>query len=329
MFLQKNNLPDELWVKKQEPLPRELANRKANFDEEIKRNLLCREKFVVACGPCSADNVKAVSEYVRQLKRIAESCPDLLVIARIYTTKPHSNSVGYRGMCFGQNQEAQTDFTDGILACRKMMIDCLDAGLPVADELLYPSLYKYFDDLVSYWFVGARSGENAIQRDFASGLNVCCGIKNGTDGNIEKLIDSVQACSCGREFPFEGAHVVTDGNKLCHVVLRGGFDGQNYLSNIEPQHTAKAKELLKKKGLSCFVMADLSHANSGKIAKLQVENVKKIAADTNVDGAMAESYLFEGKSDNTYGVSRTDECVGIGDTQTILSILQQGFEKRK
>ena len=52
-------------------------------------------------------------------------------------------------------------------------------------------------------------------------------------------------------------------------------------------------------------MVDLSHANSKKVAKNQLVNAVAVSTDANVDGVMAESYLFEGCSANSYGVSKT------------------------
>lgn len=330
MLTKRIKLPDEAWVKSQVPLGGVLAERKRAFDCRIIDNLTQKTKLTVVVGPCAADDEVAVSEYVGRLQGQCELYPDLLLVARIYTTKPHSASGGYMGRCFGCGTTADSvDFTEGILACRRMMLNCIRCGLPVADELLYPALYKYFDDLVSYWFVGARSSENAIQRDMASGLELCCGIKNGTDGSIEKAVGSVQAVSCARQFPFEGEHVVSSGNKLAHIVLRGGFDGQTFTENIEPSQTAQAKALLKQCNLCDFVMADLSHANSAKHAERQLDNARKVAFDVNVDGVMAESYLGFGQAGNEYGVSKTDECLSFEQTLELLSILQSGFAKRR
>ena len=75
-------------------------------------------------------------------------------------------------------------------------------------------------------------------------------------------------------------------------------------------------------------MVDLSHANSKKVAKNQLVNAVAVSTDANVDGVMTESYLFEGCSANSYGVSKTDECIGWQDTEKLLEILSDGFSKR-
>ena len=304
------------------PVGDKLAARKAAFDEEIKQNIKTRKRLTVVCGPCAADNVDAVAEYVRKLKKIADDLPNLLVVARIYTSKPHSDGTGYNGIMFGDG-----DMTKGLLDCRKMMLDCLDVGLPVADEVLYPDMFPYVADLVSYAFIGARSSEDSLHRGVASALDIACGVKNGTDGEIAKAVDSLYAVAHPCTFPVCGRCVTTSGNENAHIVLRGGYTWQCW-GNIDRTHVCIAKSLLAKKGLNGFVMADLSHANSCKMAKNQINNARVVAKNEFVDGVMAESYLYGGNGGG-YGVSQTDECLGIDDTAELLKILSDGFAERR
>ena len=321
MYKVTNILPSSHEMVRKLPVGDKLAARKAAFDEEIKQNIKTRERLTVVCGPCAADNVDAVAEYVRKLKRIADILPHLLVVARIYTSKPHSDGTGYNGLMFGDG-----DMTKGLYDCRKMMIDCLDVGLPVADELLYPDMFPYFADLVSYAFIGARSSEDSLHRGVASALDVACGVKNGTDGDIAKTVDSLYAATNPCTFPVDGRCVTTSGNPNSHIVLRGGHALQ-YFGNIDSTHVCIAKSLLVKKGLNDFVMADLSHANSCKIAKNQIDNAKIVSENKFVDGVMVESYLYGGNGGG-YGISQTDDCLGIDDTAELLKILNDGFADR-
>lgn len=318
-------LPSVDEIKKICPLSEELKNKKILWDKSLAQNMRQKTQFVVVCGPCSADNPEAVELYCEKLANMQSLFPNLFLVARIYTTKPHSNGQGYKGLCFGDGR----DLTNGIAQCRKMMIRAMESGLPVSDELLYPELHAYFSDLVSYWFVGARSSEDSLHRDFASSLDVCCGVKNSTNGLVEGAVQSLQAVAKPCVFPFDGYQVETQGNSLAHVVLRGGTDKSGYFQNLEKSDTAAAKKLLHELKLNDFVMADLSHANSGKVAARQIENAEKVSRDENIDGAMVESYLYGGADKNAFGVSKTDACVGFEDTVKILTILSNGFQNRK
>ena len=332
MITEVKALPDAEYFRQIVPVSEELRKVKEAFDNELKENFVSREKFVVICGPCAADDEKAMDEYVTKLSNVANSCPDLLIAARVYTTKPHSNGQGYLGACFHQTSFDAVNIAEGIVRCRKMMRRCLEVGLPIADELLYPDLYEYFQDLVSYWFVGARSSENSLLRGVASGLDVCCGIKNGTDGDVDKAVDSVYAVSNSCVYPYCGRQIVTNGCKYSHLTLRGGIKGtkgeQTFVGNIDARSVSRAKLLLKRYGLNDFVMADLSHANSGKIAKRQIENAKLVADNPDINGVMIESYLYEGEKSTQYGVSQTDDCLSFDDTVGVLEYLQRVISMR-
>ncbi|MCM1394732.1 MAG: 3-deoxy-7-phosphoheptulonate synthase [Corallococcus sp.] len=318
-------LPCAEEIKKICPMPKDVETRKKVWDSELAANMRLKKRFVVVCGPCSADDPKAVNLYCRQLSYLQNLHPDLFLVARIYTTKPHSNGQGYRGLCFGDGK----DIAGGIVQCRKMMINAMELGLPVADELLYPELYDYFSDLVSYWFLGARSSEDSLHRGFASLTDACCGVKNPTNGLIDGAVQNLQAVANPCVFPFRGRQLETGGNPLAHVVLRGGTDKNGYFQNLDKSSVAYAKKLLKELNLNNFVMTDLSHANSGKMADKQIENAQTVACDKNVDGVMVESYVYGGADDSAFGTSRTDACVGLEDTAVILSILSNGFQNRK
>ena len=103
MFTQQKKLPTVAEIKAMLPLDDQLNGIKLKFDEDLRQNMQSKQKLVVVCGPCSADDPVAVGEYVSKLKQVADKCPNLLVVARIYTTKPRSNGLGYKGLCFGED----------------------------------------------------------------------------------------------------------------------------------------------------------------------------------------------------------------------------------
>lgn len=310
------------------PLSDELKRRQAELTQAVSVNFTTRKKYAVVCGPCSADSFAPMSEYLEKLCALAKQCDNLFVVARIYTTKPHSNGQGYLGACFAEDAKQLIDVNNGIIRCRKMMIKAIELGLPVADELLYPELYEYFSDLVSYWFIGARSSEDSLHRGVASSLDVCCGVKNGTDGDIEKVVDSLYAVSNPCTYVYSGEQISTSGCKTSHIVLRGGKNEKGFTSNITAESISKAKLLLQKYGLCDYVMADLSHANSGKVANNQLANAKIVVANPDVNGVMVESYLYGGTSIDEYGISKTDECLSFCDTERLLRYINAEISKR-
>ena len=57
--------------------------------------------------------------------------------------------------------------------------------------MLYPSNLSFFDDLLSYHAVGARSVEDQEHRFVASGIDVPIGLKNPTSGNLNVMFNGI------------------------------------------------------------------------------------------------------------------------------------------
>ena len=98
-----NQLPTTEEVKKQYPLSKELRERKAKRDAEMKSIFRGEsKKFLLVIGPCSADHEDPVLEYCHRLKEVAKDVEDrIFIVPRIYTNKPRTTGEGYKGMrCF-------------------------------------------------------------------------------------------------------------------------------------------------------------------------------------------------------------------------------------
>ena len=108
-FLSKMPTPDEL--KKDFPLSDDLAKLKSERDDEIKKVFTGEsDKFLLIIGPCSADHEDAVIDYISRLSRIQEKVSDkILVIPRIYTNKPRTTGMGYKGMLHQPDPEKKPE----------------------------------------------------------------------------------------------------------------------------------------------------------------------------------------------------------------------------
>src|SRR5512146_314596 len=161
------------------PLPASLSVMKNGRDEEI-RAVFTREahKLVLIIGPCSAHDEDAVCDYISRLAKVqAEVADKIIIIPRIYTNKPRTTGIGYKGMAHQPNPNEEPNIVEGIKAIRKMHIRALkESHLPAADEMLYPGNYPYLEDVLSYVAVGARSVENQQHRLTCSGLDVPVGM---------------------------------------------------------------------------------------------------------------------------------------------------------
>lgn len=116
------------------------------------------------------------------------------MIPRIYTNKPRTIGIGYKGMLHQPDPEKETDMLKGIIAIRQMHKRAVEeTGFTCADEMLYPENHRYLSDLLSYVAVGARSVENQQHRLTASGVGIPVGMKNPTGGDIAVMMNSIIA----------------------------------------------------------------------------------------------------------------------------------------
>ncbi len=333
MFEKQLRIPEPEEIKVLQPMTETLRKIKAERDKAISDAISGKsDKLIIIVGPCSAHAEKPVLDYVERLGKLNERVKDKLVIVpRIYTNKPRTKGVGYKGMFSQPDPTKSEDILKGIQTIRDLNIKAIEAsGLAAADEMLYPENYKYLDDLLSYVAVGARSSENQLHRLTASGMDVAVGIKNPMSGSILVLLNSIYAAQSGQVFMLNGWQVKTNGNPLAHAILRGAVDGYgNDIPNFHYETVMQVIDGYAKSGLkNPAIIIDANHSNSGKKFKEQIRiceevmNNRLYSADfkKNVRGFMIESFIEEGNQseDNVYGKSITDPCLGWCDTERLL-----------
>lgn len=334
-----NQLPTTEEVKKQYPLSKELRERKAKRDAEIKSIFRGEsKKFLLVIGPCSADHEDPVLEYCQRLKEVAKDVEDrIFIVPRIYTNKPRTTGEGYKGMLHQPDPEKRSNLTEGILAIRRMHIRVLEeCGFSTADEMLYPDNHNYLDDVLSYVAVGARSVENQQHRMVASGVDIPVGMKNPTSGDLGVMLNSIYAGQHGHNFIYRGWEVETAGNPYTHAIMRGS---QSKHGQMIPNYHYEDLKLLhslyeKKELLNPVVVVDTNHCNSGKKYKEQLRIAQEIMHFRKyseelayfVKGLMVESYLEEDSAkveEHILGKSITDPCIGWEDTLRLISTVYE------
>ena len=61
--------------------------------------------------------------------------------------KPRTNGDGYKGLIHQPDAEGDVDLLAGVKAVRHLQSRIItETGLPIADEMLYPSNLSFFDD---------------------------------------------------------------------------------------------------------------------------------------------------------------------------------------
>jgi 3-deoxy-7-phosphoheptulonate synthase len=295
------------------------------------------DRLIVVVGPCSIHDPAAALDYARQLAaQKTELESELLIVMRVYFEKPRT-TVGWKGLINDPNLDGSFDINHGLRTARKLLLNLADMGLPAGCEFLDTISPQFFADLVSWGAIGARTTESQVHRELASGLSMPVGFKNGTDGSIRIAIDAITAASQPHHFlsvTKQGisAIVSTEGNRNCHLILRGSSQGPNYAA----ASVAKVREDLELQGLAGRVMVDCSHGNSRKDFHRQPLVADDLAAQISagssaIAGIMLESNIHEGNQSEPveYGVSITDACISWETTVEVLHKLAAAVQARR
>lgn len=288
---------------------------------------------LIIMGPCSADREDSVIDYVSRLAGLQDAVRDkLFLVPRIYTSKPRTTGLGYKGMLHSPDGDAQEDLLNGIISTRRLHYNVIcQTGMYAADEMLYPEEIYYISDLLAYMAVGARSVEDQGHRMVASDSGVPVGMKNPVGGSKIGLVNSVVAAQVSHRMIYHGWEVETEGNQYAHCILRGftNKNGKNYAN----YHYEDIRELYDLCLHNCLrnpsVIIDCNHANSNKEYDEQPRIAKEIIGycvenrtiNGFVKGLMIESYIEDGNQqvgNGIYGKSITDPCLGWRKTERLI-----------
>ncbi len=185
------------------------------------------DRLLVVIGPCSIHDPAAALDYARRLKDVRAQYQDTLeIVMRVYFEKPRT-TVGWKGLINDPYLDESYRIDEGLRIARQLLIEINRLGVPAGSEFLDVISPQYIGDLIAWGAIGARTTESQVHRELASGLSAPIGFKNGTDGNIKIATDAIQAAARGHHFLSvhkngQVAIVQTNGNKDCHVILRGG-----------------------------------------------------------------------------------------------------------
>lgn len=314
-----------------------LLERQSIFIEksrETLQNILNKKenKIAFVLGPCSIHDMGDAIEYAKKLKKLSIQIEkNSFVVMRVFVEKPRTVT-GWKGLLYDPHLDNSNDLMTGIVWTRRLLLDLASLEIPAAVEFLDPLASTYFEDLVSWGFIGARTSSSQIHRQLASYLPMPIGFKNGIDGNIEQAINGMMAARAPHSFLHinQKARVEiaqSEGNFHTHLVLRGSGEGTNYdLLSIQGAQR-KIKEI--NPSLCNSILIDCSHGNCQKEYTKQKEVFQTtllhiLKGNRNILGMMLESNLLPGDqrlspSSLKPGVSITDPCLGWEESEALLS----------
>ena len=311
-------------------------NSRKEFSEILSKK---DKRLAVVVGPCSIHDTESAMEYANLLLKEKKALEkELLIVMRVYFEKPRT-TVGWKGLINDPDLDNSFNIDKGLSVSRQLLRDINDLGMPAGTEFLDVITPQYIADLISWGAIGARTTESQIHRELASGSSCPIGFKNATNGGIQVAADAIGSALHPHKFlsvTKEGKAAIfsSSGNKDCHVILRGGKD-----PNYEKEFIDQTSKILKSNSLEDSIMVDMSHGNSSKQHKKQIEVCDNIASqiksgETRITGVMIESNIEEGnqKADDlnnlTYGKSITDACINWQDTKDCLHKLADSVRIR-
>lgn len=324
-------LPSYKQLKQQLPLT---ASQHAFIEQsrQVIRQILNGEdnRLLIIVGPCSIHDTLSAHDFAKRLKQLADQVSShFVLIMRVYCEKPRT-STGWKGLLYDPYLDGSCDLKTGIEWTRQLLVELAALQVPVATEFLDPLTAFYYDDLISWGSIGARTSSSQTHRQLASCLSMPVGIKNGTAGNLSSALNGVKVARLphtyiGLNDQGELAALKTKGNPDVHVVLRGGEDKPNY-DEYSVSHTLACLEKLH---LPQQLLIDCSHANSNKCHENQPNVFQAVfhqirEGNTKIKGLLLESHLYAGNQSSLeyknlkYGISITDSCLDWATTERLI-----------
>lgn len=336
--------PTEL--KKISPLSPELKENISKYRQEISDILSGKDdRIILICGPCSIHNSQEAVDYARKLKIISDKHKEtIFILMRTYFEKPRT-TIGWKGLLHDPNLNQSDLLEEGLHITRDLLLKINEIGIPCATEFLDLLVPEYYSDLITWGCIGARTSESQPHRQMVSGLSdIPIGFKNGTIGSVKIAIDAILCAQHAHSYlsiDQEGMVQVkkTTGNKDCHVVLRGGWEGPTCKPNYYVEDLQNVSQLLQYAKLRANIMIDCSHGNSQKDYRNQPKVAgylsKQIAkGNRNIIGLMLESNHNHGRQEISnkplqYGISITDQCINLKTTEEIIDQLSLSVLHRR
>ena len=294
-------------------------------------------RLLVIVGPCSIHHTDSAKEFARRLIELQNIVKDsFYLIMRVYSEKSRTKT-GWKGLLNDPHLDGTEDIATGIRWTRSLLLELTKMGIPTATEFLDPLSSRYYEDLITWGCIGARTSESQTHRQMASGLPMPIAFKNSTAGSIDVALNGI-ICASGEHRRIcveENGRICvtkTEGNKDLHIALRGGKAMPNY-GKI---YVHAVLEVLKEHALPEKILIDCSHDNSPN-DETEQETVfydvinQVIEGNAAIKGVILESHLqggkqlFEGTAPHPE-TSITDPCLGWNKTE---ELLKEGAQRLK
>ncbi len=142
-------------------------------------------KKLAILGPCSLDEQTDVSRIFDFVHRLQADHPNILIATRLNGAKPRSKG-GWTGLWSSLDTGKRQHLFDA-------MIEANTRDIPVVTEITEPMQFGALAPLLSGIWLGARDVTSTALRAMASATRMPVGLKNGTDGSIATVENTIKA----------------------------------------------------------------------------------------------------------------------------------------
>ncbi len=157
-------------------------------------------RLLVVCGPCSIHDPETALEYARRFKALAAEVSDsLYLVMRVYFEKPRT-TVGWKGLINDPHMDGSFDVEAGLQIARKLLLELVNMGLPLATEALDPNSPQYRAICLAgqQLVLVQRNRKHTVK--WPPGFPCRLVLKNGTDGSLATAINAMRAAAQPHRF---------------------------------------------------------------------------------------------------------------------------------
>lgn len=344
------DIPSPEELKRLTPLNEKGSETVLKAREEISRVIQGKDdRLLLVFGPCS---IHDPYEYIRFADRVNEEIikqvSDVFVpVIRGPVEKPRTGgSDAWRGYAKDPYLRGTCEIPTGLYLTRDLFRNVANLGIPMASEPIEIEFIDYFDDLLSLYWIGARSVSADVYKLNASALSAPVGFKNTESGDVDVAIGAMDTAHGSNTFPGQKqngmpAQITSTGNPDIFLIHRGSANSPNYFT----ENLVSSSGKLKAKGLCERVLVDCNHANSGKNPNKQLEIFEYLVGNANKKGeyengapllgVMMEVYHKSGNQKMIYGktpipeLSITDACSSFEETRERILSAAEGMRRKE
>lgn len=143
------------------------------------------DKGLVVLGPCSLDDLTDYEPLFDYIDQLQEENPEDVFALRLNGAKPRTSG-GWTGLWYSTDPAERQKIFD-------TYTKAFERGIPILTEITQSTQLGSLGPMLSGAWLGARDMASTSLRTIASAYHLPIGVKNGVEGDVETLANSLKA----------------------------------------------------------------------------------------------------------------------------------------